>query len=75
MSKKVSITLDEAVLNFVDQHAAANRSHFINEILSQEKRRMFMKELEAAYTAQANDPEFREEVAVWDIAVGDGLNA
>ncbi len=34
-----------------------------------------MKELEDAYTDQANDPEFQEEITVWDIAVGDGLNA
>lgn len=34
-----------------------------------------MKELEDAYKEQASDPEFQEEVAAWDIVVGDGLNA
>lgn len=34
-----------------------------------------MKELEDAYKAQADYPEFQEEVSVWDIIVGDGLNA
>ncbi len=34
-----------------------------------------MKELEDAYKDQANDPEFQEEISVWDVAVGDGLNA
>lgn len=34
-----------------------------------------MKELEDAYKDQANDLEFQEEISVWDIAVGDGLNA
>jgi hypothetical protein len=33
-----------------------------------------MEELEDAYTEQANDLEFQEEISVWDIAVGDGLN-
>ena len=74
MSKKVSITLDDEVLDFVDR-LASNRSSFINDVLSQEKKRIFMKELEDAYTDQANDPEFQEEITVWDIAVGDGLNA
>lgn len=74
MSKKVSITLDDEVLDFVDR-LASNRSSFINDVLSQEKRRILMKELEDAYTDQANDPEFQEEITVWDIAVGDGLNA
>ncbi|NJK47718.1 hypothetical protein HC931_05635 [Candidatus Gracilibacteria bacterium] len=74
MSKKVSITLDDEVLDFVDR-LASNRSSFINDVLWREKRRVFMKELEDAYKDQANDLEFQEEISVWDIAVGDGLNA
>ena len=74
MSKKVSITLDDEVLEFVDR-LASNRSSFINDVLWQEKKRVFMKELEDAYKDQANDPEMQEEISVWDIAVGDGLNA
>ncbi|NER19549.1 MAG: hypothetical protein F6J86_00060 [Symploca sp. SIO1B1] len=74
MSKKVSITLDDEVLEFVD-HLASNRSSFINDLLWQEKRRIFMKELEDAYKDQANDPELQPEISVWDVTVGDGLNA
>ena len=74
MSKKVSITLDDEVLEFVDQ-LASNRSSFINDVLWQEKKRIFMKELADAYQEQANDPEFQQEMSVWDIAVGDGLDA
>ncbi|MGD1941578.1 MAG: hypothetical protein ACFB0G_09700 [Leptolyngbyaceae cyanobacterium] len=74
MSKKVSITLDDEVLEFVDQ-LASNRSSFINDVLWQEKKRIFMKELADAYQDQANDPEFQQEMSVWDIAVGDGLDA
>lgn len=74
MSKKVSITLDDEVLEFVDR-LASNRSSFINEILSKEKQRVLMKELEDAYKEQANDPEFQEEISVWDVTVGDGLDA
>ena len=74
MSKKISITLDDEVLAFVDQ-LASNRSSFINDILWKEKKKIFIKELEDAYKDQANDPEFQEEISVWDITVGDGLNA
>jgi metal-responsive CopG/Arc/MetJ family transcriptional regulator len=74
MSKKVSITLDDEVLDFVDQ-LASNRSSFINDVLRQEKQRILMKELENAYKEQSRDPEFKEEISVWDVAVGDGLNA
>ena len=74
MSKKVSITLDDEVLSFVDS-LAVNRSSFINDILWKEKRRIFMKELEDAYKEQANDPVFQEEVSIWDFTAEDGLNA
>jgi len=74
MSKKVSITLDEEVLNFVDSRTN-NRSSFINNILLKEKKRIFIKELADAYKEQANDPTFQAEISVWDITVTDGLNA
>jgi metal-responsive CopG/Arc/MetJ family transcriptional regulator len=74
MSKKVSITLDDEVLSFVDR-LASNRSSFINDILLKEKQRIFIKELEDAYKEQANDPIFQEEISVWDVTVEDGLNA
>ncbi|NJM64830.1 MAG: hypothetical protein HC851_03745 [Acaryochloris sp. RU_4_1] len=74
MSKKVSITLDNEILDFVDR-LASNRSSFINDVLWKEQQRIFMKELEDAYKDQVNDPEFQEEISVWDVTVGDGLNA
>jgi hypothetical protein len=33
-----------------------------------------MEELEDAYTEQANDPDFQEEISVWDVTVGDRLD-
>jgi predicted transcriptional regulator len=63
MSKKVSITLDDEVLNFVDR-LASNWGSFINDVLRQEKQRILMKELEDAYREQSSDPEFQEEISV-----------
>ncbi|MCY7336052.1 MAG: hypothetical protein LH613_07525 [Chamaesiphon sp.] len=74
MSAKVSITLDEEVLEFVDR-SSQNRSQFINEILSKAKKLQLLKELEDAYTELANDPEYQAEIELWDITVGDGIDA
>jgi predicted transcriptional regulator len=74
MSKKVSITLDDEVLNFVDR-LASNRSSFINDVLLREKSRIFMHELAEAYKEQANDLELQEEISIWDVTADDGLNA
>lgn len=74
MSKKVSITLDDEILSFVDR-LASNRSSFINEVLKKEQRRVFMEELEDAYKEQEGDPDFQAEISAWDVVVDDGLNA
>jgi metal-responsive CopG/Arc/MetJ family transcriptional regulator len=74
MSVKVSITLDQAVLEFVDR-SSQNRSQFINEILSKEQKRQLLQELEDAYTELANDPEYLAEIKLWDVTVGDGIDA
>lgn len=74
MSKKVSITLDDEVLSFVDK-LASNRSSFINQILLKEKQRLFLKELDEAYLAQENDPVAQAEIALWSVTVSDGLSS
>ncbi len=72
MSKKISISIDDEVLNFVDT-SSKNRSSFINEVLSLEKKRRFEEKLAAAYQSEANDPEFLAEVRLWDVTLSDGL--
>jgi metal-responsive CopG/Arc/MetJ family transcriptional regulator len=74
MSAKVSITLDEEVLEFVDR-SSHNRSQFINQILSQAKKNKLLQELADAYTELANNPEYQSETELWDVTVGDGIDA
>ncbi len=74
MSAKVSITLDEEVLKFVDR-SSQNPSQFINDILSKEKKRRCLQELADAYTELANDPEYQSEIELWNVTVGDGIDA
>lgn len=79
MARKVTITLEDDVLDFVDQEAARegrpNRSGFINRVLAREKRRALQAELEAAYRRDARDPAYQEEIAAWDAVAGDGIDA
>lgn len=72
MTKKISISIDDEVLNFVDT-SSSNRSSFINEVLECEKKRRFEESLAAAYIEEASDPEFLTEVRVWDVTASDGL--
>ena len=70
----MSITLDQEVLDFVDR-SSQNRSQFINEILAKENKRRLLQEIKDAYTELANNSEYQAEVELWDMAVGDGIDA
>ena len=74
MSAKVSITLDEEVLEFVDR-SSQNRSQFINEILAKAQKRQRLQELSDAYIELATDLEYQSEIELWNVTVGDGIDA
>lgn len=70
---KISINLDESSLLFLDR-VTDNRSSYINELIRAESRKEMMAKLEADYREQSEDPEWQEEVELWDCVAGDGLD-
>ena len=80
MARKVTISIDEDILSFVDREAAgmghkANRSGYINSVLAQERQRRLESELAEAYQRDAKDASWRDEASAWDAMAGDGINA
>lgn len=72
---KVTITLEEDILRFVDQYAQGNRSGYVNALLAEHRRQILAAEMIAALKQDAEDPEYQAEIADWDHVVGDGINA
>ena len=72
MSIQIRITLDEELVNFLDQKAS-NRSQFINQLLAEEQKRELAEQLARSYQEQEKDSTFQEEIQLWDSTVGDGL--
>lgn len=72
MSQKISITLDESAIEFIDSQTK-NRSQFINFLILQVKKEKLLKELETAYIEQARDKDEAAEILLWDCTAGDGL--
>lgn len=72
---KVTITLEEDILQFIDRQARGNRSGYINALLSEHRRRLLEAEMIASLKQDAEDPEYQAEIAAWDNVVGDGINA
>lgn len=72
---KVTITLEEDILRFVDQYAQGNRSAYINTLLAEHRRQILAAEMIAALKQDAEDAEYQAEIAAWDSLAGDGINA
>ncbi|MGL5942551.1 MAG: type II toxin-antitoxin system MazE family antitoxin [Waterburya sp.] len=72
MTQKISITLEEEVLAFIDSQTN-NRSQLINEVFRNLKKQQALKELEAAYIEQSQDEDEIAEIKLWDVTVGDGI--
>ncbi len=71
--KKVTITLEEQVLEFVDQQAQGNRSNYINQLLKETYKKQLEKEMIEALQEDANSREYKEEIRDWDGVIGDGI--
>ena len=72
MAQKISITLDEEILAFIDSQTN-NRSKLINQVFAKLKKQQALKELEAAYKEQSQDPDEIAEIQLWDLTAGDGI--
>lgn len=73
MTTKISITLDDEVVSFIDSQGT-NRSKIINDFLALARKNHLQKELKAAYIDQNKDPHFWSEFELWDSTIGDGLD-
>jgi hypothetical protein len=73
MTVKISITLDDEVVSFIDSQGN-NRSKIINDFLLKAQQEKLKADLKAAYIDQNNDPNFWSEFELWDSAIGDGLD-
>jgi protein-L-isoaspartate O-methyltransferase len=72
---KVTITLEEDILQFIDQQAKGNRSGYINALLAEQRRKILEAEIIAALQEDAKDLEYQNEISDWDNVAGDGINA
>jgi metal-responsive CopG/Arc/MetJ family transcriptional regulator len=70
---KISINLDDSLLEFLDE-VTDNRSKYINELIQQQKRQAMTAKLEADYAEQSSDEEWQAEVKAWDSTISDGLD-
>ncbi|MEH2168383.1 MAG: CopG family transcriptional regulator [Nostoc sp.] len=69
---KVTIILEEDILQFVDQYAQGNRSAYINTLLAEHRRRVLAAEMITALKQDVENAEYQAEIAAWDSVAEDG---
>lgn len=74
MSKRLTISIDDEVYDYLEHAAGDNRSAFINELLRQHHLAEMKARMVRGLQEDAQDPEYQEEIAAWDAAVSDGLH-
>ena len=74
MKQKIAITLDRALVSFIDRQAQGNRSDYLNSLITQERQKILADKIIAALGEDVQDPEYRAEIAEWDRLVADGID-
>ncbi len=77
MSKTVvkkTISLQPDLWDYVSRQARGNVSAFINEALSEYRRRQLHKAMVKGYQAMSSDRRLAEDLVLWDTTLLDGLS-
>ena len=74
MTHRTTITLDEEAYRFLNDIAGDNRSAYINALLKQERKNFLKQALIKANQEEAADPDYQEELKVWENTLSDGLS-
>ena len=61
--QKVTITLDDEILSFVNRQAKGNRSSYINALLKEKYHGILEQEMIAALQEDVNSLEYQTEIA------------
>lgn len=73
MKRKIAVTLDQEIVSFLDDVAQGNRSDYLNTLLEEHRQQFLSNQIIAALKEDSIDPEYRQEIAIWDSVVADGL--
>jgi len=74
MTHRATFTLEDETFSFLKATGGGNRSAYINRLLKAEQQRLMEAAILKANQEEAEDPHYQEELALWDVAVADGLS-
>jgi hypothetical protein len=73
--REITVQINDELFDFIDRRADGDRDRYLVKVLSHYRRWSLQQEMVQALQAEANDPKYQAEIALWDCTVGDGLDA
>jgi hypothetical protein len=73
--REITVQINDELFDFIDRRADGDRDRYLVKVLSHYRRWSLQQEMVQALQAEASDPEYQAEIALWDCTVGDGLDA
>jgi predicted CopG family antitoxin len=74
VAKRLTISIDEEVYEYLEHAAGDNRSAFINDLLRQHHLTDMKARMIQGLQEDAQDTAYQEEIAEWDVTLADGLS-
>ncbi len=71
--QKITIILEDDILQFIDSQLEDNRSTYINAVLKEHRRCELESQMITALQEDAQNSEYQAEIAAWDNVVSDGI--
>ncbi len=73
--QKVTLSLDDDILEFIDRHSQGDINSYINQLLNQHRQAILKADMILALQEDAANADYQAELQVWDSVAGDGIDA
>jgi glycerol-3-phosphate responsive antiterminator len=73
--RKVTLNLEDDIVEFIDRHAQGDINRYINQLLNQHRQATLKADLIQALQKDAENPDYQAELQAWDSVAGDGIDA
>jgi hypothetical protein len=73
--QKVTLSLEDDILEFIDRHSQGDINSYINQLLNQHRQAILKADMILALQEDAANADYQAELQAWDSVAGDGINA
>jgi hypothetical protein len=73
--QKVTLSLEDDILEFIDRHSQGDINRYINQLLNQHRQAILKADMILALQEDAANVDYQAELKAWDSVARDGIDA